>query len=187
MPQHMAIEMPRHAATFPTKNVHDEHGTRLADPEQSGDGRLHVAGSPGPARGPRLSTQLGQLGLIVPNGADRTVDIDQETAHCGIEVEVGGPPSRRPKLGHDLLDRRSAHAGPSAVVSPLRSGRASSAPLPTGMPVPLFSTATTRRAASAGGPSASGFVIFLHSCAWNAQGTGFRHYPSREFWRARRQ
>ena len=75
MPQHMAIEMPRHAATFPTKNVHDEHGTRLADPEQSGDGRLHVAGSPGPARGPRLSSDAG-LKVIESRTSSLPIQLD---------------------------------------------------------------------------------------------------------------
>src|SRR5664279_5088164 len=64
-----------------------------------GDGR-----SPGPARGPSLGTHLGHVVPVVPDGAHRPVGVEQETAHRGIEVRVGCPPGRCPKLRHDLLD-----------------------------------------------------------------------------------
>src|SRR5664279_690198 len=41
----------------------------------------------------------------VPDSTHRPPGVEQEAAHGGFEVEIGGPPSRLPKLRHDLLDR----------------------------------------------------------------------------------
>ena len=76
---------------------------RWVDPKWSGDRSVPLARSPGPAHGPRLGAHLGQVGLLVPDGSPAR--IEQEAAHRGIEVEIGCPPSRLPKLRHDLLDR----------------------------------------------------------------------------------
>src|SRR5664279_318317 len=41
----------------------------------------------------------------VPDSTHRPPGVEQEAAHGGFEVEIGCPPSRLPKLRHDLLDR----------------------------------------------------------------------------------
>jgi len=38
----------------------------------------------GPAGGPSLGTNLGQVGFVVPDGANRAVCVDEEAAHSGI-------------------------------------------------------------------------------------------------------
>ena len=77
-------------------------GPHWAHPKVSGDRRVPLARSPGPAHGPRPERTLRPRRPARPR---RRPGVEQEAAHRGIEVEIGCPPSRLPKLRHDLLHR----------------------------------------------------------------------------------
>ena len=85
-----------------------------------------VCRSPAPPVQPmaRASARTSARSACSSQTAHRPPGIEQEAAHRGIEVEIGCPPSRLPKLRHDLLNRnpRRYHpAGCSARTSQVTS------------------------------------------------------------------
>ena len=82
----MAIEIPRHAATFPTKTFasasHDEHGTKLADPGQSqATAACMSPTAPVQPTARAWATHLGQIGLR-PISADRAGGAARSARRC---------------------------------------------------------------------------------------------------------
>ena len=123
---------------------HDEHGARLADPSSQATAACM---SPAPPVQPTArewahtsakSVSSSQTALTGPSASIRKPRTAESRSRSA------GPPSRRPKLGHDLLDRRLEGAVEPVVLPELHESPFACHPRRQPLAVRIFATTSAR-------------------------------------------